>query len=330
MARPVTMSMRLAGFVLTMLVAPGHSWGGPTAEVAFEKEFLQAILEALPPRPFQNEGRHRGTLHDFRLVAIDPVAREFRIACQVDGEYRPPIAAAVAGTLGRKPEDEAGWRVFRFDLKLSLGIEPGSRGVPRVHARVDEIRRRELEGLAGTLALVLGRQFDDLATRIADGRAEKLGSKLNGELEKRISSFQQFGALAGVDYSTDRVVLRFAVTRAGSEPAGYALIAPEPGTLPLYRWVHPRLGTVLYAMSPVVPAREGFRRVGVVGHVFPTPRPGTVALFRWRGPRGFLYTTAPDGAGASARGYRAAGFAAHVYPSPRPGTVPLPSSPTPG
>ena len=301
--------------------------GAASAEVAFEKEFLGSVLEALPPRPFQKQGRHRGSLHDFRLVAIDPVTRQFRVSCQVDGEYRPPIAAAIAGARNRGEKDDAGWRTFRFDLKLSLGIEPGPRGVPRVHARVDEIKRRELEGLAGTLALVLGSQFDDLATKIAEGRAEKLGAKLNADLEKRLAVFQQFGALAGVDYAADRVVLRFAAARSGPEPAGYVLTEPVPGAVPLYLWVHPRLGTALYAMSPVVPSREGYRRDRVAGYVFPSPQPGTVALFRWRGPRGFLFTIAPDGAGATARGYRPAGVAGHLYPSPRPGTAPIRASP---
>ena len=43
-------------------------------EVRLDKDFLAGIVEKLPPSPFEKKGQYRGTVHSYRLLAIDPSA----------------------------------------------------------------------------------------------------------------------------------------------------------------------------------------------------------------------------------------------------------------
>ena len=64
-------------------------------EVRLDKDFLAGIVEKLPPSPFEKKGQYRGTVHSYRLLAIDPKARRFLAACQVEGQF--PAARNRAG-----------------------------------------------------------------------------------------------------------------------------------------------------------------------------------------------------------------------------------------
>jgi hypothetical protein len=311
---------------LVVAVAPPRPVHAAGAEVKLDKEYLAGLVEKLPPLPFQTPGKARGTAHDYRLVAIDPTGRRFVVACIVDGEYRPPISGALAR---RDDEDDGTWRRFRFEVHLSINVEPGRDGTPRFKIVVDEVRRKELEGLAGTLAKLLGKYFDDIATRIAAGKANQLSGKLNAEIVKRIAAFKEYGVFTGIDYTPALVVLRFEMTRFKSEGiAGYvyppgAAEGPPPGTVPLYRAMHRKLGTHLYTVSREEAARRGFQIEGIACHVFDRPFQQTVPLYRWGIPRDGLYTTARDGEGSARYGYRLEGIACFVFPAETQGTVPF-------
>ena len=197
--------------------------------------------------------------------------------------------------------------------------------MPRFWVDVDEVKRRELEGMAGALAKALGRRFDEIVTQVADGKASTMNAKLNAQLQKKVASFREYGVLREVNYTSDQVVLIFDVTRYRSDGiAGYVFDAPRPGTVPLHRWVRPGPGDHFYTISTRGPAGHPYYVYEAVAcHVFSTPQPGTVPLHRWRGPREWFYTTVPDGERFAQLGYRAEAVACHVYPEPTPGTIPL-------
>jgi hypothetical protein len=192
---------------------------------------------------------------------------------------------------------------------------------------VEQVKRRELEGVAGALAVVLGRHFDTLVTQVASGKAATLSEKVNAQIRKKIAAFSEYGVLREVGYEADRLVLAFDVTRYKADGiAGHVFPAdhPAPGSVPLYRWVRPRLDDYFYTTRPDPPAGHPYYVYETVAcHVLDRPAPGTVALHRWRGPREWFYTTAPDGEGLGRKGYRPETVACHVLAAPAPGTVPL-------
>lgn len=314
-----------------VLALPAPARGA--AEVKLDRDFIAGLVEKLPPAPFSRAGQYRGSARGFRLVAIDPQKRRFVVACEVAGEFRPPIAGAIRRAVtppsdSRPPpalSGEPGWKSFAFDVRASVRAEPGPDGVPRFWVDVDEVKRRELEGVAGGLARVLGRHFDGIVTRVADGKAATMNAKLNEKLQKKVDAFKEYGVLREVAYLPDQVVLTFDVTKYKSEGvAGHVFPVPQPGTLPLHRWVRPGPNDHFYTTSPHPPAGHPYYVYeSVACHVFPTPQPGTVPLHRWRGPREWFYTTSADGEHTDRVGYRPEAVACHVFPTAQPGTVPL-------
>ena len=175
--------------VAAVALRPGPARSAP-AEVKLDREFLAALVEKLPPCPFQKPGEYRGTAGAYRLVAIDPWPRRFLVACQVEGEFRPPIPRPFSGESGPGGPGPPDWRKFRFDVRVGVNIEPGNDGTPHFRVDVEEVKRRELEGVAGVLARLLGRQFDAIVTRIADGKVALLSDRLNAEVVRRLSALQ--------------------------------------------------------------------------------------------------------------------------------------------
>ena len=307
-----------------IVTARGGSACAGSAEVKLDSEYLAGLIEKLPPLPFENAGKVRGRVHGCRLVKIDPQTRRFVVACMVDGEYRPPIS----GPLARR-DDDGSWRKFRFEVRVGINVEPGSDGTPRFHIAVEDVRRKELEGLAGTLAKLLGKYFDDVVTRVAAGKANQLSGKLNAEIVKRVAAFREYGVFAGIDYTPALVVLHFEMMRFKPEGiAGYVYPPGEgeqsqPGTVPLFRAVHPKLGTHLYTINKTDALRRGFQIEGIACQVFDRPVPQSVPLYRWSIVRDGFYTTARDGEGSYRLGYRTEGIACFLYPEAQPGTIPF-------
>ncbi|MBX6311915.1 MAG: hypothetical protein IRY99_03195 [Isosphaeraceae bacterium] len=294
-----------------------------------DREFLAGLVEQLPPCPLQAPGRYRGRAHSFRLLGIDPKTRRFLVAYQVEGEFRPPIASPLSGLVrpsgpsATEPE-EVRWRHFRFDIRIGINIEARAEGTPRFQVEVEEVRRRELEGIAGALAKVMGRYFDDLVTRVVAGKANLLSERFNAEILKRVAAFRQYGVFCGIDYAPTQVVLRFDLTRFQAEGvAGHVFAEPRPGTVPWFRWLDRRSGAHFYTASPIELDRRFFASEGVACYVYDQPAPETVPLYYWRGRRDHLYTTDPNGEGAMRLGLRPGGIAGYVYRDPRPGTIPL-------
>ena len=303
------------------------------AEVKLDREFIAGLVEKLPPVPIQKEGQYRGNARAFRLLAIDPKMRRFMVACEVAGEFRPPIAQALrlpsAKPFGKPGEtDTPGWRSFTFDVRAGVHVEPGLDGAPRFQVDVEEVKRRDMEGIAGALARILGRYFDDLVTQIAAGKAALLSDKVNARLQSKLASFQQYGVFCGIDYAPDHVTLTFDVTRLRSEGiVGYVFTEPTLGTVPLYRFVRPRPGDHYYTTSPEPSGVPGYVFEKVVCHVLDGPRPGSVPLLRWRSRRECLYVVAGDMTMLTYTlgrlGYRPEGIACHIFAQPQPGASAL-------
>ncbi len=121
------------------------------------------------------------------------------------------------------------------------------------------------------------------------------------------------------------MVLHFDLTRFRSEGiAGYVFAEDRPGTVPLYRWLHPRDGSHYYTTTPNAPDRPNSVSEGIACHVYDHPVAETVPFYRWRNGRDDLYTTL-DGwrecrpGRLPASGHRLL----HLSRSPKPGTVPL-------
>ncbi|MDR3639614.1 MAG: hypothetical protein P4L84_37785 [Isosphaeraceae bacterium] len=324
-------SSRVPWFAWPVLVAtallawPARAY--PAAEVKLDTDFLFGVIEKLPPAPFQKEGRYRGTVDGYRLVAIDARSRRFLVACQVAGEFRSPLALPTAEKAQVAPAGSppaADWRTFRFDVRVGVNIEPGGDGTPRFRVDVEDVKRRELEGFAGALATVLGKSFDDLVIQVIEGKASKLNEKLNAEIMKRVKAFQEYGLFYAIEYDPSYVVLRFDVSRFVSDGiAGYVFVDPRAGTVPLYHWVHMRRPVHVYSINAFGPDRRLFKAEEIACYVFAHPEPGSVPLRRWRRGFDFFYTTASDNEHAFRRGYQPEGVACHLYPDPMPGTVPL-------
>lgn len=321
-ARPARW-LRLA-LLLALAALPARRGSAASAEVKVDKDFLSAVVEKLPPRPFHKDGLYRGTIRDFRLAGIDPKGRRFLIACRVEGEYRPTISRPFTDRVPKDDKTPAGWRHFTFDVKASANIEAGDDGLPKFRVKVEEVKRRELEGVTGTILLALGGFFDEMVTGLVSGRAALMSDKLNTQVVKKVAAFEEFGVLSGIDYDPSHVTLRFDATRFRAEGVvGHLYPDPRPGTVPLTRWMHRRLGCRFYTTDPVGPNPADFRPEGVAGHVLDRPAPGTLPVYRWHRPRDFLYTTAANGEGAARRGYRPEGVSFYLLAEPAEGTVPL-------
>jgi hypothetical protein len=295
-----------------------------SADLRLDKDFIAGIIEKLPAATFEQEGQVRGIVHAFRLLAIEARARQLLVACQIEGEFRAPVNGPITDRIARSRDTPEGWRKFSFDVKARVNIEPGGDAAPRFRIRIDEVKRRELDGFSGIIAKVLGQFFDELMTQIADGRASRLSEHLNAEIVRRVGLFKEYGVFCGIEYSQAEVVLHFDLTRLRSEGiAGYVFAGPQPGTVPLYRWLHPADRSHYYTIRPGAPDRPRSVQEGVACHVLDQRVPGAVPLYRWTNPRDHLYTTATDGEHTSRLGYRPRGIACYVYQEPRPGTVPL-------
>jgi hypothetical protein len=317
-----------ASIVLVIATCGISSTARAGAEVKLDRDFIAGLIEKLPPTPFKKDGQYHGSARSYRLVGIDPKGRRFLVACEVGGEFRAPVGAALRRS-EPAPKAEAtntpGWRSFTFDVTASVKVEPGSDGTPKFAVDVEEVKRRELEGAAGVLAKVLGKLFDDVVTKAADGKAATMSAKLNAKMLKQVESFKQYGVFCGIDYASDAVVLRFDVTRFKSEGiVGYVYAEPEPGTVPLYRYLRAGFGDHFYTTDTPPSGPPGYVYEGVACHVLNHSEPGAVALERWRRPRESLYITHPvDSLPLTRQGYRPEAIAYYVYPDPKPGTVPF-------
>jgi hypothetical protein len=328
MTRPRPIGLTWLLVVSTWLSAPWGAVYAASAEVKLDRDYLAGLVEKLPPLPFENEKSH-GRVHSYRLATIEPQSRRFVVACQVDGEFR----TGLAGSLSRGDGREGGglWRKFVFEVRVGINVEPTANGTPRFRIHVEEVRRKELEGVAGTLARLFGKYFDDVVTRVAAGKADQLTGKLNSEIVKRVAAFRDYGVFAGIDYTPELVVLHFEMSRFKAEgvagyvypPASEGATPVAPGSVALYRAVHPRLGTRLYTTNRAEAERLGWRIEGIACRVYDRPLPETVPLYRWRIPRDGLYTTARDGEGCYRLGYRPEGVACFLFPASRPGTIPF-------
>jgi hypothetical protein len=318
---------RQRGLVVGLLAAAfAHGRADAGAEAKLGKDFLEGLIAKLPPVPFDKADRYRGTLHSYRLIAIEARSRRLLVVCQIEGQFHPPVTGPISDRVGRSPGTPEGWRRFSFEVKARVNIEPGLEGVPRFRIEIDDVKKRELDGLSGVVAKFLGQYFDELVTQIASGRASRLNDRLNGEVLKRIGLFKDYGVFCGIDYSPTELVLRFDLTRFRFEGiAGYVWPQPQaqPAIVPLYRWLHPRNGSHYYTVSPAAPDRPNSVSEGVACHVYTQPIAGAVPLYWWRNAHDDFYTSATTGEAAPRLGYRFHGIACYVEPGPKPGAVPL-------
>jgi hypothetical protein len=298
--------------------------GDAAAEVRLGRDFLDGIVAKLPPCKFDKADQYHGSVHSYRLVAIDPGARSILISCQVEGQFRPPVKGPISERVGRSPQTTEGWRAFRFDVKAHVNVEPGPNSLPRFRIQIDEVKRKELDGLSGVVAKFLGKYFDEIVTQIASGRAIRLNERLNSEIAKHVMLFNEYGVFRGIDYTLAEIVLHFDLTRYRSEGiTGYVFAEAQAGAVPFHRWLHPRDGSHFYTTAPAAPDRPNAVSEGVACYVFDHSIAETVPLYRWHRPRDDLYTRARDGKNSDRAGYRPAGIACYIYAEPKPGTVAL-------
>jgi hypothetical protein len=312
----------LIGILASIALASGRAEG--SGELKLSKDFLDAIVEKLPPCSFDKADRYRGSVHSFRLNAIEPRTRRLLIGCQIEGEFHAPVSGPISERAGRSPDTPEGWRKFRFEVKASVNIEPGANGAPRFRIEIDEVKRRELDGFSGVVARLLGQYFDVLVTQIAGGRASKLNRKLNDEILKRVTLFKDYGVLCAIDYNKTEIALHFDATRFQLEGTiGHVFAEAHPDATPLYRWLHPKNGSHYYTIKPNAPDRPNSVSDGVTCYVCTLQAPDSVPVYHWRAARDEFYTTAPTGEKARGLGFNPQGIAFYVYKDPRPGTVPL-------
>ncbi len=313
----------IAGVFTFALLMHGRS-AHAAAEVKLDKDFINGVVTKLPPTSFEKEDKYRGAVHSYRLIAINPRTRRFLISCQINGEFHAPVTGPISERVGRSPQTPEGWRKFRFDVKANVNIEPKVDGSPRFQIEIDEVKKRELEGLSGVVATFLGRYFDEIVTQLASGRASRLNKRLNDEITKRVTLFKEYGVFRAIDYTPTEVILHFDVTRFKLEGiAAYVFATEQPGTVPLYRWFHPRDRSHYYTVRPNAPDRPNSVSDGISCYVYDHPVPDSVPFFQWRNKRDSFYTISAGGENASRSGYRSQGIAAYIYPDPKPGTVPL-------
>jgi hypothetical protein len=312
----------VVGYAVLLGIAGGSAQGA--TEVRLDKDFLAGIAEKLPPSPFEKKGQYKGTVHSYRLLSIDPGRRRLLAACQVEGEFRPPVSGPLSDHVSRSEGHVNGLRKFRFDIKAGVNIEAGADGMPHFRVEVEEIKKGELEGFVGLLAKLLGKYFDDMVTQIADGRAALLNQKLNAEVMKRSAVFKAYGVFSGIDYGPQQIVLRFDLTRFQSEGiVGYVFLSPQPGTVPLYRWFNARMGSHEYTTSPGGPGRPALVSEGVACYVPAHAAQGVLALYGWHGRKDHLYATSAAAMSLARLGLRTSGLAFYVFENAVPGSVPF-------
>jgi hypothetical protein len=298
--------------------------GQAAAEVKLGKDFLEGVVGKLPPVPFQKADKYRGAVHSFRLAAIDARDRRILVACQIEGEFRAPVNGPITDRVARSLETPEGWRKFRFDVKARVKIEPGVDGAPRFKIEIDEVKKRELDGFSGVVARFLGQYFDELVTQIASGRASRLNKRLNDEVLKRVSVFKEYGVFCGIDYTPSELVLHFDLSRFKSEGiSGYVFAEERPGTVPLYRWLHPRDGSHYYTTISNAPDRRNSVSDGIACYVYDHAVAETIAFYHWRNGRDDFYTTSPESENPGRVGYRPGGITGYIHRDPKPGTVPF-------
>jgi hypothetical protein len=294
------------------------------ADIRLDRNFIAGIIEKLPPVGFERPGQYRGLVYGFQLVAIEARTRQLLVACKIDGEFRAPVNGPISDRVARSPQTPEGWRKFGFDVRARVNVEPGGDAAPRFRIAIDEVKRRDLDGATGLVAKALGQFFDDLVTQFANGRAARLGEGLNAEIARRVALFKEYGVLCGIEYSQTDLMLHFDLTRLRSEGiAGYVFAEERPGTVPLYRWLHPADRSHYYTIRPNAPDRPRAVSEGVACYVLDHRVPDAVPLYRWSNGYDHMYTSALDGERAGRLGYKHRGVACFVYHDPQPGTVPL-------
>jgi hypothetical protein len=294
------------------------------ADIRLDRDFIAGIIEKLPPVGFEKPGQYRGLVHGFQLIAIEPRNRQLLVGCRIDGEFHAPVNGPISDRVARSPRTPEGWRKFGFDVRARVNVEPGGDAAPRFRIAIDEVKRRGLDGATGLVAKALGQLFDDIVTQFANGRASQLSGRLNAEIARRVALFKEYGVLCGIEYSQTELVLHFDVTRLRSEGiAGYVFAEERPGTVPLYRWLHPADRSHYYTIRPNAPDRPRAVSEGVACYVLDHRVPDTVPLYRWSNGYDHMYTSALDGERAGRLGYKHRGVACFVYHDPQPGTVPL-------
>ena len=100
----------------------------------------------------------------------------------------------------------------------------------------------------------------------------------------------------GIDYAPSEVVLHFDLTRFHLEGiAGYVFAEAQPGTVPFYRWFHPRNGSHFYTTIPAAPDRPNSVSEGI-----------SVTFTTILSPERSRFTTGGTGATTSTRPRRTA------------------------
>ena len=79
-----------------------------SADLRLDKDFISGIIEKLPEARFEQEGQLRGTVHGFRLLAIEPRARQLVVACQIEGEFRAPVNGPITDRIARSRQTPQG------------------------------------------------------------------------------------------------------------------------------------------------------------------------------------------------------------------------------
>jgi hypothetical protein len=293
-------------------------------EIRLEKDFLAGVVEKLPPSPFEKAGQYRGSVHSYRLAGFDPKRRSLLAALTAEGEFKPPASGPISERVSRSKDHAEGWRKFRFEIKASVNVEAGMDGSPRFKVDVDEVKRTELEGVAGLLAKILGKRFDEIATQVVDGKAASVNQQLNAEIMKRAAAFKDYGVFCGIDYAIDSVVLRFDLTRFKREGfVGYIHPEPRPGAAPLHRWLDTRTGAHLYTLAPSLETPGRYASDGIAGYVPDASTPGAKPIYAFHGRLDNFYTPAPENELIRPRLYRAEGIAFYVLAEAKDGAVPL-------
>src|SRR5882724_7269574 len=77
-------------------------------EVRLDRDFLAGVAEKLPPSPFEKKAQYRGTIHSYRLLAIDPKRRRLLASCRVEGEFRPPVTGPISERVSRADDHTKG------------------------------------------------------------------------------------------------------------------------------------------------------------------------------------------------------------------------------
>jgi hypothetical protein len=321
---------RLLGLMAVVLTGRGEAEAAPS-EIKLDQVFLSNILSKVPRSNFADEGKYRGFVDTFRFVRIDPKDRLLVLTCNIEGEFNETAIVAeltknsrVRTPLTPSKSAAPAWRKFQFEARVAINMEPGGDGTPRLRFKIEDVKRRELTGMVGPLAKIMGRGFDSIVTSVADKKANAINDKLNAEVIKRVSMFRDYGMLCGVDYSVSQIVMLFDVTRLRSERIeGYVFATQLPGTTPLFRWVNIQKGDHFYTTSTHPPDPRSYRLEGISCFVMANESADTVPLLRYRSKAECFYTQSKDVESFKKVGYRLEGIACFVHKVAVPGSVPL-------